>query len=359
MPSSADILSPASLTAAVNEVRSPLSFLKNLLYGSEETKPTVDIELSTIRDGRSMAPFVKRDGAAIMVDGDSEDFRIVKPAHIRIKRPLSPSDLLDKRRAGFGIHVDASDMNRQMRAYLAREMSGMLRKVANAEEWLSSQALTGVISYVAEDGVSFEVDFGRDPSLVVILAGADLWSASTGQPSDDFLVASELINDFSEGRATDAILGRNARAAFLSNANVRAKFEYRGENVRQGQVDLTTVNRDDGALFLGMYDHQVRVWSYGRQLRMPKTVAFPQGELVDLVRPDYAEFVWASPEAERVMYFGGIRDMKAIGAGRVLESKRFSKTWEVEDPSAMMSLIESNPIPCNRRPDTHVSMKVV
>ena len=353
MPSSADVLSPVSLTAAVNEVRSPLSFLKNLLYSREETVPTVEVELSTIRDGRSMAPFVKRDGAAIMVDGDSEDFRIVKPAHIRIKRPLSPSDLLDKRRAGFAIHQNAADLNRQMRSYLAREMSGMLRKIANAEEWLASQALTGVISYEAEDGDAFEVDFGRSADMVVTLAGADLWSASTGRPSDDFLVASELINDKSEGRATDVILGRNARAAFLANADVRAKFEYRGENVRQGQVDLSTANRDDGALFLGTYDHQVRVWSYGRQITMP------DGEVVDLVRPDYAEFVWASPEADRVMYYGGIRDMRAIGAGRVLESKRFSKVWEVEDPSAMMSLIESNPIPCNRRPDTHVSMKVV
>ncbi len=353
MPSSADILSPVSLTAAVNEVRSPLSFLKNLLYSREETKPTVDIELSVIRDGRSMAPFVKRDGAGIMVAGDSEEFRIVRPAHIRIKKPLSPSDLLDKRRAGFGIHVDGSDMNAQMRAFLARDMSSMLRKIANAEEWLASQALTGVISYEAEDGVVFEVDFGRSSDMVVTLTGADLWSASTSHPSDDFLTASELINDKSEGRATDVILGRNARTAFLSNADVRAKFVYRGENVRQGQLDLTTSPRDDGALFLGMYDHEVRVWSYPRQLTMP------DGTVVDLVREDYAEFVWASPEADRVMYYGGIRDMKAIGAGRVLESKRFSKSWQVEDPSAQMVLIESNPIPCNRRPDTHVSMKVV
>ena len=353
MPSSADILSPVSLTAAVNEVRSPLSFVKNTFYSAEQTVPTVDIELSTLRDGRSMAPFVKRDGAAIMVDGDSEDFRVVKPAHIRIKRPLSPSDLLDKRRAGFGIHVSAADMNAQMRAYLAREMSGMLRKVANAEEWLACQALRGVVSYEAEDGASFEIDFGRSADLVVTLAGADLWTASTGQPGRDFLTASQLINDASEGQATDVILGEDARDAFLSNANVAAKFAYRGENVRQGSVDLTTSFRDDGALFLGVYDHNVRVWSYARQVTMP------DGTVEDLIRPDYAEFVWRSPEAERLFYYGGIRDMRAIGAGRVLESRRFSKSWEVEDPSAMMMLIESNPLPCNRRPDTHVSMKVV
>ena len=356
MPSSADVLSPVSLTAAVNEVRSPLSFLKNSFYPTDQTVPTVEIELSTIRDGRSMAPFVKRDGAAIMVDGDSEDFRIVKPAHIRIKRPMSPSDLLDKRRAGFGIHVSAADMNAQMRSYLAREMSSMLRKIQNSEEWLCSQALTGVISYEAEDGVSFEVDFGRSADLTVTLAGGDLWTASTSHPKDDFLEASELINDNSEGIATDVVLGREAREAFLSNAEVLSLLDVNPAFIRNGQLDLTQTIRDDGALLLGVYAHSVRVWSYGRKVALPDELG---GATVDLIRSKFAEFIWRSPEAERVVYYGGIRDMRAIGAGRVLESRRFSKTWQVEDPSAMMMLIESNPLPCNRRPDTHVSMQVI
>lgn len=353
MPSSADILSPVSLTAAVNEIRSPLSFLKNTFYSREETKPTVDIELSTIRDGRSMAPFVKRDGAGIMVDGDSEDFRTVKPAHIRIKRPMSPSDLLDKRRAGFGIHMDASGMNAQMRAYMAREMSGMMRKIANAEEYLAAQALRGVVSYESEDGVSFEIDMGRAAALTVTKTGTDLWTNAASKPREHFLESAELINDVSEGSVTDVVLGANARDAFLSNAQVLAQFVYRGENVRQGQLDLTTQFRDDGALLLGTWVHGIRVWSYARQ------VTLPDGTVYDLIRPDYAEFIWNSPEADRLFYYGGIRDMKAIGAGRVLEAKRFSKSWEVEDPSARMLLIESNPLPFNRRPDTSVSMKVV
>lgn len=353
MPSSADILSPASLTAAVNEVRSSLSFLKNKFYSREETKPTTDIELSTIRDGRSMAPFVKRDGAAVMVQGDSEDARIVRPAHIRIKKALSPSDLLDKRRAGFGIHQDASELNRQMRAYLARDMSSMLRKIGNAEEWLAAQALRGSISYESEEHVSFEVDFGRDASLAFALSGADLWTNAASKPAALFLEVSELINDLSEGHVTDVVLGSEARDAFLANADVRSRLEWRPELIKQGQLDLTSTFQSDGALLLGTYVHGVRVWSYARQLTMP------DGTVEDLIRPKFAEFVWSSPEAERLFYYGAIRDMKAIGSGKVLEAKRFSKSWEVEDPSAQMVLVETHPIPCNRRPDTHASVQVV
>jgi hypothetical protein len=51
--------------------------------------------------------------------------------------------------------------------------------------------------------------------------------------------------------------------------------------------------------------------------------------------------------------------MQAIGAGRVLQSRRFSKSWEVEDPSARMLLVESNPLPVMRRPGATVSYSVL
>ena len=44
---------------------------------------------------------------------------------------------------------------------------------------------------------------------------------------------------------------------------------------------------------------------------------------------------------------------------KVLQSKRFSKSWEVEDPSARLLLIESNPMPVMRRPNATVSIQVL
>jgi hypothetical protein len=81
--------------------------------------------------------------------------------------------------------------------------------------------------------------------------------------------------------------------------------------------------------------------------------------VVPLIRPGYVEFVANSPAAEFVTYYGAIEDMQAIGAGRVLQSRRFSKSWEVEDPSARMLLVESNPLPVMRRPGATVSMSVL
>lgn len=358
MPSSADILSPVSMTAAVNEIRSPNSFIKNMFYSDEELSDTEILELSTIREGRQMAPLVKKDGAAIMIDGDSEEFQmLVHAAHIRLKRPMSPSDLLDKRRAGFGIHTDASELGTQMRAYMARQLSSLMRRISNTEEYLCSLALQNALAYSDEKGVAFTIDFGRDSSQVITLSGADLWTNAASKPADQFLDSNELLNDLSEGVVTDVVLGREAADAFTANANVQSRLEWRPELIKQGQLDLTSNFRDDGALLLGVYNHGARVWRYGRRVTLPDELG---GTSVDLVRSKFAEFIYRSPEAQRKVYYSPIRDMKAIGNGKVLKAKRFSKSWDVEDPSARMMLVESNPMPFHRRPNaSNVSIQVV
>jgi hypothetical protein len=45
--------------------------------------------------------------------------------------------------------------------------------------------------------------------------------------------------------------------------------------------------------------------------------------------------------------------------GGMLASERFSKSWLVKDPSAMVQLIESHPLPVLRRPDSVYSLQVV
>jgi len=341
------------MTAVVNEIRSPLSFIKNMAFPTDDPQPTKNIEIDTILRGRHIAPLVKRGGAALMTTGHDENMRIVQPAHIRIKRPMHPTELLNKRRAGSVIHVGAAQVRQAMRAYMARELQNMSDDIDNTLEYLCAQALQGSISYESEDEVSFSVDFQRSASHTVTLTGSDLWTNSASNPSENFLQASQLINDDSEGVATDAILGANARAAFLANADVEKKLAFRPEFFQNGQLTIRNTFDQNGALFLGEYSNGIRVWSYARQLTLP------DGTVFDLIRPDYAEFIWRSPMAERVVYYGAIEDMKAIGEGNLLQARRFSKSWEEEDPSARMALIESNPLPCMRRPDTTVSMKVV
>lgn len=350
MPTSADVLSYSTLTPAVNEMKAPNSFLKNYLFGKDVPVPARNIELSFLRRGRMIAPFVERNGAAIMTAGRNEEFLIVQPAHIRVKRPMTPSELLNKRRPGSVIHVGGDDIGAAMRQYIADEQSMLMDDVANSEEYLCSMALTGAISYSAADESAFTVTFPRSAANDIVLTGADLWSASTSNPAADFLNAAAIINDAVSLNITDVILGADAADAFLANASVLAKLDPL--RLSTGTVDLTQQFQESGAMFLGTYVHGIRIWRYARQVEVA-------GTATDLIRSKYAEFVCRTPAAQMLTYYGAIEDMKAIGAGKVLQAKRFSKSWEEEDPSARMLLVESNPIPCMRRPDATLSMKVL
>lgn len=350
MPNSADVLSWSTLTPAVNEMKAPNSFLKNMVFGRDVTVPTRNIELSFLNRGRKIAPFVERNGAAIMTEGRDETFRVIQPPHIRVKRPMTPSELLEKRRPGSVIFPGAGGIRSAMREYMASELSMLGDDITNSEEYLCALAIRGAISYSSADESAFTITFPRSATHDFALGAGDRWNEATSSPRSDFLTAAQLINDAVSLNVTDVILGADAADAFIANAEVQTLLDVR--RLVTGSIDLTQQFAESGAMYLGTYVHGIRVWRYARQVEV-------NGTSVDLIRPKYAEFIARTPAAQFVTYYGAIEDMKAIGAGRVLQSKRFSKSWEQEDPSARMLLVESNPMPVMRRPDATVSIQVL
>jgi hypothetical protein len=349
-----EVLNHVTLTSAVNEMKAPLNFIKNTVFGNDVTVPTRHIELSIMRRGRMVAPLVKRDGAAIMTTGRSDEFIMVMPAHARTKRPMSPSDLLEKRRAGGVIHLDGTDQSAMVQQYIGDELKMQMDDHQNLEEYLSCLALRGSFTYSAADDVEISVDYQRPAAHDVVLGGTDVWDNAASNPVADIDSTSALTEAEVGLNVTDAYMGSTAGAAFLKNEQVRKDLDTR--RLITGQIDLTSQIDQNGARFIGTLSSGVRLWIYSRKVTLHSQAG---GATVDLIRPKFVEFVCNTPEAEFVTYYGAIEDMKAIGEGNVLQSKRFSKSWEVEDPSARMLLVESNPLPVMRRPGATVSMQVV
>lgn len=352
MTNSADVLSWSTLTPAVNEMKAPNSLLKNMVFSRNVTVPTRNIELSFLDRGRRIAPFVERNGQAIMTEGRDESFRVIIPPHIRIKRPMTPSELLDKRRPGSVIFPGARGIASAMREYMASELAMMSDDITNSEEYLCALALRGAVSYSVADEAAFTITFPRAAAHDFALGAGDRWNEITSNKRGDFLTAAQLVNDAVSLNVTDVFLGADAADAFLEDASNELSTNLDTRRLITGSVDLTQQFAETGAMFLGTYVHGIRIWRYARQVDV-------NGVATDLIRPKYAEFVARTPAAQFVTYYGAIEDMKAIGAGKVLQSKRFSKSWEVEDPSARLLLIESNPMPVMRRPNATVSIQVL
>lgn len=352
MPNSSDILHWQTLTPAVNEMKAPNSFVKNMVFGRDIAVETRKIELSFLDRGRQIAPFVERNGAALLGEGRDETFRTIEPPHIRIKRPMTPSELLEKRRPGSVIFPGSQGIAMAMREYMASELQMLGDDVTNSEEYLAAMALRGAISYSSADEAAFTITFPRDAAHDYALGAGFRWNEATGTPRQDFLDAAQLVNDAVSLNVTDVILGADAADAFLADVHGEIGNILDTRRLMTGMVDLTQQFAESGALFLGTYVHGIRVWRYARTVSV-------NGVSTDLIRPKYAEFVAVTPQADFVTYYGAIEDMKAIGSGMVLQSKRFSKSWEIEDPSVRMLLLESNPMPVMRRPNATVSIQVL
>lgn len=339
------------LTPLVNEIKPPQSFIHNLLFSNHEVLPTDLVEIGTITGDRSMAPFVTKDSEAIMIEGLSQDAIALRPPNIRIKKPFTPSPLFFDRDYGEVIHLQGGDNQTSMiQQHIARDSQRMVDLVDNSQEYLASQALTGVIAYTNEqDGTAFQITFAKSAENTVTLSGADRWDQSTGSPKIDVLAAKRRQADAVNLQPTDVLMGQEAAEAFITNDEIAVDLDTR--ELRIGGIDMTQQFSSQGVVFLGTYSG-LRWWEYSRQINVPGT------GLVSLIRSKFCEFVTADPSAEMVEYFGAIRDMRAL-QGRSIASERFSKSWDEEDPSVMVQLIESHPLPAMRRPDAVYSLQVV
>jgi hypothetical protein len=246
-----------------------------------------------------------------------------------------------------------------IKQHIARDMQVMADYITNAEEYLVSMALQGIITFEHADHDVFQIDFSRSNDNLITLSGENFWLESGGTTGDtatplaDIHAVKRILQDHGV-QPTDAICGTEAADALLQmveNGTIKM-LGTDGASVAAGDFTFVSQFNTDGVIFLGRIGG-VRFWEYGRTALHPDGVT-----TIDMVRPKFIEFVSTSPATERVMYYGAIPDMKVL-QGRLFQAKRFSKSWDEEDPSVRMALTHSRPLPVLRRPDTSVSMQVV
>mgnify|MGYP006424308873 CR=1 FL=1 len=340
------------LTGAINEIKSPNQFLKRLLFPNRVTLPTEDIEISQLSRGRETAPFVVKNGEGIMVGGHNESFQTIQAPNIRIKKPFTPSELLYTRRPGNTIFLnnDPSQQVTALEQHILRDTQGMADMITNAEEWLCAQALTGTISYSVNGQDSFQVTSPRSGSTFLDVSGTAPWGTSNSRPLQDTHSVKKVMSDEVGLQPNIAICGKTASEKLLEMAEADLLPAFKTDSgVSAGTISFVEQFGEDGAIFLGTMGG-IQFWEYSRTVEQ-------NGSSVDLIEPKDIHFVSTSPASERVLYYAAIPDMRAI-EGQVFQGERFMKSWEVEDPSAMMSLAASRPLPVLRRADAIVTLTV-
>ena len=340
-----------ALTAAVNLIQSPNQFLKRQVFGNHVTLPTDKVEIDVYSAGRDMAPFVKKNGEAIMVTGVKENFNVVEGTNIRLKRPMTPSELLFNRRPGTTVFPDGADIQRAINQHVAMDLQYVANLITNAEEYLVVNALQGIVSYSVADQEVFTINYslpGANQVTLAVFWDDPIDTAPT--PQEDFQAIKRIV---AQGPAnlgiTDCYLSASAATALLGTIRKQKLMLLTGLGIDAGILTVNNEFSQDGAIFLGTFAG-VRCWEYSRTVNI-------NGVATALIPSGYAIFLANVPAAENVLYYAAIPDLSTFGA-LPLQQERFSKAWLQDDPSVYNVLVHSRPLPVPRKITSIVLAKV-
>lgn len=345
----------AYLTGIVNEVKPAASFLSNLLFPNERTLPTEVIELSYLDGGRTLAPFVKINGEAKMVQRRTSRVANVMAPNIDIMLPMDAFNALIKRYPNTNVFVDSPQILEAYRQAIADDAQVLSDAITNRQEWMAAQmASLFKIDYTAsapdQEGDKFDITLPRRAALGgntgVSLTGNFRWrdngtdvEGSTSDPLIDFdAVKFEMSKD--GNTPTMAICGRNAARAFFFHSKVIA-WMSRFVNTA-GVVNQKAQFEAQGARLLCGDFAGLSVWEYS-QMYTDDT-----GTDQFFLDPNTVIFVSPRGLADNITYYGAIPDHEAFEAG-LYQSKRFAKSWIQKTPSVRVQKVQSRPLPFCRR----------
>lgn len=346
------------LVATVNRRERPRRFLTELLFpqSTHQNLTTEHVQIDELTGSDSMAPFIEVNGEAISVEQDNGQSYTIQTPMIGVKRSLTASTLLLQRRAG-----DPTVFTTGGRDYMAEtamqqiadDLAKLERTVNKREEWMIAKMLhAGKITYSVAGYGSFSVDANK-PSGNIFSAPNGVWTTGTPKPRQDIVAVKRLCNTNEVGDVTDAVGDSTAASALdaLIEAGV-VVVDSMGSTYNPDTALIARYTAAGGRYIATIGG--VRFWEYNASYAADGT-----GTPTPFIEPGYFEFIPNTAEglANRRMFYGRIMDLEAIRTGTSI-TERFAKVIEKEDPSVMINILKTRPLPWFYRADEFVSMKV-
>jgi hypothetical protein len=320
-----------SLLGVIDLVHKPKRFLSQVFFPEESTHATAAISIDVKQGGQRLAPFVSPCVEGRPVRRDGFETRTFMPAYIKPKMPLTPCDVMTRRPGeAFMGSMSASD---RMALQISDDLRSMMDRIENRIEWMAAKTLTfGFVDVVGDGYPLTRVDFLRPATNQTILAGANLWSATTSVPIQNIESWATAVSLAQGGTVTDIVLGSNVFAQLSKHADFKAFYNFQQPLGGPLPNILPSVMDDDGKIYRG-YLGSFRLWSYNAtyldELTGLSTFYIPANDVILIARQ--------SLEGRRA--FGAIQDSQSLQAVPF-----FPKQWENNDPSIVFTMVQSAPL---------------
>lgn len=301
-------------------------------------------------DYRRLAPFVAPNVKGKVMAEEGYDTISFKPAYVKPKHVIDPDDVI-VRRPGEAIGGSLTPQQRRD-AKVAEILDRHKSMHVMTQEWMAARAIIDASVTIVGDGYpAVTVDFRRDPSLSIALAGGARWSQGTATPLADIYNARAKCNELCGAVVRDVIFGKAALDYFTGFQAVKDLLKT---DVRNSQTELSALadGFGDSIEYIGELRGQagqgaVRIWLYTGQFKDEAGVLQLMLDTNTVVGADFNM-------VQGFRCFGAIKDGKA--GFQALEM--FPKVWEEEDPWQELLMTQSAPIMVPKQPNATFKIRV-
>lgn len=322
-------------------------------YNRTINSETMDIRFDTqdLNEYR-LAPFVSPNVQGRVLKEKGYAAKLFRPAYVKPKHVIDPTRAIP-RRAGEA-PLGTLSLQAKFDAIVADNMRRERQVIENRWDWMACRAtVDGKVTVVGEDYPAVEVDFGRDPSLSILLAGAAKWDAGTATPLADIQLARNRSFNLGRTPINRLVFGLDAWNAFIleSHPDVLRLLN----NQRNGNNSLfNAAGIADGSPY--EYQGQISGFQGGGRLDLwTYNNMYEDADGTMLPYMDQGTVVGTGSSSEGIRCFGAIMDKRA--GLRALDM--FPKQWDQEDPSVSFTMTQSAPLMIPLRPNNSFKIKVV
>lgn len=336
------------MTMALREAFPARQFLTNLFFSASEEHDTRSFQIDIVKGSRRLAPFVNSKLPGKQVQRENWKTAQFKPPYLKPKMVTTAEQLL-KRRPNEIVYTAPGANTPFLRAaaQLGEDAADLQDMINRRIEWMCAKGLfTGKIP-VKGEGVDVEIDFLFEASHLITLdgtAGNEKWT-DTGAPIEAQIRRwRRLVSKDSGKTANVCILGENAYESFRKNTEI-----YDNLNNRRIEIGkIVPEEMGDGVTFVGDFNALgMSFWTYDEWY-------YDEENDVDARMVPENMALIASTGARCKRHYGVIEDVQAGN----FATESFVKSWEVEDPSSRMLLVQSAPLPAIEQPNGFVAVVV-
>jgi hypothetical protein len=315
------------------------TFLRDTFFGAREYPPTSLVEFDYKRGRRKMAPFVAPLIGGKLMERQGFETRFFRAPRIAPARALRLPDL-EPRLPGESIYSGRTAADRAAEL-LAEDAIFCDEAISRREEWMCRQVLVnGSITVTAENGYTNLINYleygipAANASNHYLVTNKWDGTPANADPLAD-LEAARLATIKASGIAPNvALFGNTARAAFISNPNVKTYLDNR----RFELGSIAPVITDDVVVRFGLVPG-MELYSYAEYFEDDAGTLFP-------MLPDPLVLLLSTNVQNKIIYgaFTQLEDAKAKRY-QTYQTARIPLVYGDEEDGTLFYRLTSCPLP--------------